>query len=315
MANQKTPSNKFQAYLLERYDELEHFVASTGLHVPLPVFIISMFLIGVLVAYVVFAVLNLSSILSLVAFISVMSLVLGIPLTLRNARIDAIESNLPDALKHMASVLTSGGTLVSALEETATSDYGPLSADLREALKELREGRTFDEVLLDASRNSGSLLFERVTYIVVDARRAGAALADVLVAIAEDTREVLRIKRERLSRTTMHTAFLILSSIFLAPFIFGFTLSVVDFIGTGMSQALGLIGQAVAPDPNRLSLDEMNGLLTVFIAVEVVLTSLALGVIREGKTLKYLLYIPFMILLALIIFEGGKWLAHLLVNA
>ena len=59
-----------------------------------------------------------------------------------------------------------------------------------------------------------------------------------MTAIADDTREAMRIKRERVSRTTMHVTFLLMAGLFLSPFIFGFTLSIVSFINSNITQAL-----------------------------------------------------------------------------
>jgi hypothetical protein len=58
----------------------------------------------------------------------------------------------------------------------------------------------------------------------------------------------------------------------------------------------------------------LDQLLVGFIAMQVTLTAFAIGVIREGKMLKYILNVPFMILLALLVYEGGKWFCRLIVG-
>jgi archaellum biogenesis protein FlaJ (TadC family) len=117
--------------------------------------------------------------------------------------------------------------------------------------------------------------------------------------IADDAREVSRIKRERYSRTTMHVIFLVTAALLLAPFIFGFTISIVNYINTGITGAL--------PNAPKTNMCDLNMLLLLFITVQTIITSIALGIIREGKTIKYILYAPLMVLMSLLVFEAGKW--------
>jgi len=305
----------------EKYAQLLRYYAATGFKFPFHLFVAGMLFLSLAIV-VLLTLLKLNVFISSVAFISLMSLVVGIPLTIRNQRVENIETALPDALKHMALVLKAGGTTESALEEVSNAGYGPLGDDLRIALKKMRGGQTFEDVLLEAGVNSGSLLFERTVLIILDAKRTGAALADVMFAIADDARDVLQIKRERRSRTTMHSIFLIASSGFLAPFIFGFTLTVVNYINVGMqgltknvapkcfigwSQQLCLLHQPMV-------LCDLYTFLITFTVIQAIIAVMALGLIREGKMLKFLLYMPFMVLLALLIFEAGKFLSLAIVG-
>ena len=234
-----------------------------------------------------------------VVFIAVLSLFLALPISMADERVKAIEDNLPEALKHVAIVLKAGGTLESALGEAARSDYGPLSEELSQALDRMRKGKSFEEAMHDAAISSGSKLFGRIAIIIADAKRAGAGVADVMTAIADDARELTRIRRERQTRTTMHVVFLNASALLLAPFIFGFTLNIVSFVGTGISCSLGS-GTAMA------SLVFLNTLLAVFLAVLAAIVAVATGVVREGNGWAYASRAPLMVLIALAVFEFGK---------
>jgi len=252
--------------------------------------------------------LRLSLAIAVVAFLTAASMIIAIPLSVRNTRVSSIETNLPDALKHMALVLKAGGTTETAVEEVANADYGPISLELRKSLAQMREGKSFDAVLSEAAQNSGSLLFQRTVNIVLDAKKAGAGLADVMFSIAEDARDVLHIKRERISRTTMHVLFLFVSGVLLAPFIFGFSVSIVHYINTGISSALP------NSESGNSSLCTLNLILTVFIIAQTLIAALAIGLIRVGKFTKYLLYAPFLVLGALVIFEIGKFASSAIVG-
>ena len=279
---------------------------ATGIKLDFPVFVAIMFLLAICAAVLSMLLVQLipsklfdnSVLLSVVAFISVMSLIIAIPISMRNSRVESIDQNLPDVLKHIAVVLRAGSTVESALEEVSISDYGPLADDLRVTLKQLREGKSFDEALMNTALDSGSELFRRVAIIIIDAKKAGAGLANVMEAIADDARELMRIRRERVSRTMMHVIFLYVSSLILSPFIFGFALTVIGFIGSGISCAL-------ATKVNT-TLFFLDSLLLVFLVIEAVIVSMAVGVIREGRFMKYVLRTPLMILAVLFLYEVGK---------
>ncbi|MCX6767796.1 MAG: type II secretion system F family protein [Candidatus Micrarchaeota archaeon] len=303
--------------LAARYGELARYHASTGIPSTYPVFLALVFILASGTSLFLSLVVRLGAPLSMAAFFAIMTLLLGVPVSLRTARIEAVEQNLPDVLKHLAIILRSGGTTEAAMAEVAGAGYGPLSDDIKAGLRGLRSGRTFDDVMVDAAEKSRSRLFRRCVTIIIDAKKAGAGMADVMYAISEDAREATRIKRERVSRTVMHVLFLVTASILISPFIFGFTISVVSFIGAGMAGALAETGgeAGVFASGGQTSVQALDSLLIGFIACQVTLTAFAIGVIREGKMLKYILYVPFMVLFALLVYEGGKFFSHLIVGA
>ena len=298
----------------EKHRKYENYFRSSGIRMKFHTFILAMLTLAVIAALASSFLVQLipsktadnSLALTLITFGAVCSLMLAIPFSLRNARIEKIEDNLPDALKHMSVVLRAGGTVENAIEEAASAEYGPLSEELEAALLQLRRGKAFEEVLRDAALYSGSKLFERVAIIVTDAKKAGAGLAETMSAIADDAREVNRIRRERRARTTMHTTFLYASSLFLSPFIFGFTLTIVSFIGSGINCAL--------PSAKPINLDFLNDTLTIFIAVETLIAIFAVGLIQEGKMTRHLVRAPIMILIALLLYEVGKRVGYAIIG-
>ena len=324
--------------LSEKYRDLEVYYMGAGFSFSFMQFIFLVIALSFASA-VVFILLNLKVFVAVIGFIAVLSLVVSLPITFRNARIARIDESLPDVLKHMAAVLKAGGTTESALEEVSNSDYGPLSDDLKMALRQLREGRAFDEVMEDAAGKTGSHVFKRCISIILGARRAGAGLAEVMGAIADDAKELLRVKRERYSRTTMHVMFLFISSLFISPFIFGFSLSIVCYMGSGMISATGQMpvslpdrmsqqqkytyceSQKMSYDPASascippsLDLSWLNLLLTAFLAVQAIISAIAVGIIREGNAFKYSLYIPLLVLLSILMFEGGKMFSGFIIG-
>lgn len=295
------------------YEEIESYYESSGIRLPfrdfLLVVLFSAAFISLLAIYLseLFPVVeDAPLVLGVVSFFAVLSLGAVIPLNMRDTRVKTVEESLPNALKHISVILRAGGTIESAVEEVSKSNYGPLSDDLARALVQLQRGRSFEEVLERTARNSGSRLFLRSARIIIDAKRSGAGLADAMNAIADDAREINRLRRERISRTTMHVIFIYSSSLAIAPAIFGFSLMVVSFIGTGIMCAM--------PGSPPLQLDFLNNILLVFLALEALVATLAVGVIQEGRVMRNIVKAPVMILIALAVFEVGKRIGSLIIG-
>ena len=343
--------------IVRRYEAMRKYYLATGLKISFPLFVLLMFVLAITASFTAFALIQFlppklqqsTGLLMGAIFFAVISMTFGIPMTLRNNRIDVIDSSLPDALKHMALVLKAGGTTESALEEVANSEYGPISEELKTSLKQLREGKPFDDVLRDTAEVTGSRLFMRTAGIIIDARRAGAGLAEVMNAIAEDARDVLRIGRERKARTVMHVAFLVISGLLLSPFIFGFTMSIVEYMSVGIATSGGF-GQTSLSNNLTLSqcnvpclaaedsamatflsfgfvspsdqkplyewrLAAMDQLLLTFLAIQSVITLLALGLIRDGRIIKYVVYFPFAFVAIMVIYIIGKLFSTFIINS
>ena len=290
----------------DHYEKIRGYYDSAGFGFSFEIFAAGLFLLAVLV-FLLLLFLQLPMLEAVIAFIAVITFIISIPITFRQNRIAAIEKNLPDVLKHMGLVLKAGGTSENALDEVADEEsYGPLGADLRKAVYRMRRGQTFEDVLKQGAEESGSILLRRVVSIIVDAKKAGAGLADVLFAIAEDAKDLLQIQRERISRTTMHVIFIVASSMLIAPFIFGFVLSVINYIAVNMILAL--------PGAKPMDICGLGTVFTAFLVIQACISTLMLGIIRYGRLMKYILYLPVVLLIVLIIFEGAKWMSNLIVG-
>ncbi|MFH0972090.1 MAG: type II secretion system F family protein [Candidatus Micrarchaeota archaeon] len=289
----------------EQYEKMRRYYNTIGFKISFPAFIAGIFIISIFAGIMLFIFFR-DILTAFIGFLAFLTLSIVVPLSIRASRIENIDENLPDVLKHMAAILRAGGTTEDALEEVGNSDYGPLSFDIKQGLLELKEGKPFDEVLQDIALQTGSPLFKRTATIIVDAKRAGAGLADVMESIADDARDMLRIQRERSSRTTMPVLFLYISSLALAPFIFGFTLTIVCFIGSGMTSALG---------GTTLAIGNLKALVIIFVGIQSTIAILAIGIIKEGRPVKYLPRVPFMILISLVVYNMGLILGNILIGS
>lgn len=185
-------------------------------------------------------------------------------------RIDEMERMLPDAFFYLASSLKAGVSFSEALEELITANFGALTDEFKKTVSEIKKGRpTVEALKAFAFRNKKSSVMYRSMMIVIEALERGAPMADVLVAVANDVREVIRIQRERKSSTGMQMMFFMVASGVVGPIILG----IVPQIMKSM----------VSAGTFTLPIDSIKLVLLGFVAIQALISGLGIGVIREGK--------------------------------
>ena len=136
-------------------------------------------------------------------------------------RLSQVEKSIPDFLRQLSSMLRVGMSLENALDDLSKHGKGPLYDELRRVIIELRVGKQFEKSISDMCIRLNSKDLDRSFKIILNARKSGGGLADVIEDISDDLRESIILKRERKSAVTMSIMFLILASLFAAPFALG----------------------------------------------------------------------------------------------
>jgi len=230
--------------------------------------------------------------------IATLVLIIGYPYMKKETIIDGIEKNFSDALKQMADTLKAGDTYESALREVVDSDYGRLSEEMQLALRRLEDGENLDTALTGFAKRIDSRLIRRTITIILDSIKTGASLAEILDEIAEDVRDLQRLKEDRKSNTTMQFMFMIASGGFIAPLIFGEINAVVAAFSNMGGQVTTAAQMAAAQETNNFIIM----LIQMYIIIEVIGSGAMMSLIREGKLNKSIIYIPILLLLAFIMY-------------
>lgn len=298
------------ASLKKSFEDFEYSLYTSGLKIKPRIFILMMLGAAIFVTILMLA-LGLHPIVAILGFAGTSSLIFGLPMNMRKKRIDELEDNIPDALKYMSTSLKAGSTIENSLKEVSTAEYGPFSEEMATVLRQIREGRSFEDSLKDTAQRSNSTLFQRVSAIIVDARKAGAGLAQVLEAISEDARDVLRIKRERLTRTVMQVVFINAASVVIAPVIFGMVLTLVTYISQGIAKSGSMGGMASG---GTMDLGALDLLFSVYIMVAAAFAAVSTGIMQYGDAKQNLTRLPLLALVAIIIYEAGKFFGSLLMG-
>jgi flagellar protein FlaJ len=117
---------------------------------------------------------------------------------------------------------------------------------------------------------------DRTFRMILEGRRTGGSLADVIETVAEDLRAVLALKRERKANVMMSVMFLIIAAIIAAPFALGMIMTYTSFI-----EALG--------KPNPLlgaSVIAASG----YIIIHSIIAGLLIGIVLYGSAKKGVKY-------------------------
>ncbi|MGB9937436.1 MAG: type II secretion system F family protein [Methanobacterium sp.] len=270
-------SNTIDNIIPEKYIiKIQETLIRSGMYVKASDLITLGFTAGIglaLLAFILSLILGINAILAgLIGFIVPNALIGGYLFFMMERRVDAIEQNTPDFLRQIASLIRAGVGLESALEDVSKHGSGPLNDELKRAVIEIKIGSTFDESIMAMSERLKSKNLDRTFRMILEGRRTGGSLADVIETVAEDLRAVLALKRERKANVMMSVMFLIIAAIIAAPFALGMIMNYNGFISS--------LGK-----PNPLA-DVASTAAGGYIIIHSIIASLLIGIVMYGSARK-----------------------------
>lgn len=191
-------------------------------------------------------------------------------------RVDSIEQSTPDFLRQISSLLRSGIGIETALEDISKHGRGPLIDELKRAVIEIKIGSTFEDALLSMGERLKSKNLDRTFRMILEGRRVGGSLSDVIETVAEDLRAILALKRERRANVMMSVMFLLIAAIVAAPFALGMIMTYSSFIGS--------LGKA-----NPL-LDAAYTSAAGYIIIHSIIAGILMGIVLYGSARKGVKY-------------------------
>lgn len=136
-------------------------------------------------------------------------------------RLDEIENTFPDFLRQLSSMLKVGLSFENAMEDLSKFGSGELYDEIRRTVIEIKLANDFEESWLNLSKRLNSKNLERTFKLILESRKSGGGLANILDDISDDLRAIIVLKRERKSSVMMTVMFLIISAVIAAPFALG----------------------------------------------------------------------------------------------
>ncbi|MEE1128987.1 MAG: type II secretion system F family protein [Methanobrevibacter sp.] len=186
----------------------------------------------VLAILIIFIILSQTVLLILIAFFALPVSVVILPffvipviftyvIVQQERRAQEIEKTAPDFLRQLSSMLQVGLSFENAMGDMSQYGEGPLYDEMRRAIVEIRMGRSFDDAWRAMSKRLKSKELERIFDIILDGRKSGSSISNVLFEVSDDLRDLLALKRERKSTVMMSVMFLLISAIVATPFAIG----------------------------------------------------------------------------------------------
>jgi flagellar protein FlaJ len=200
-------------------------------------------------------------------------------------RVDAIESGTPDFLRQISSLLRAGVGIETAMEDISKYGKGPLYDELKRAVIEIKIGSTFDDALLSMGERLKSKNLDRTFRMILEGRRVGGSLAEVIETVAEDLRAVLALKRERRANVMMSVMFLIIAAIVAAPFALGMIMGYSSFIAE-----LKSLNLASTTDPTVKFMNATKIAATGYIIIHSIIAGILIGIVLYGSPRKGVKY-------------------------
>lgn len=106
-------------------------------------------------------------------------------------RADQIEKASPDFLRQLGSMLRVGLSFENAMENLSKYGSGPLYDEIKRAVIEIKMGKEFNENILAMVSRLKSKDLERIFKIILDSRKTGRSLADIIENLSNDLRTML----------------------------------------------------------------------------------------------------------------------------
>ncbi len=272
--------------------KFQEFLLSSDIITP-PINILSyfvfLFLMIELISIFLVLLLNVSPIVFISPVLIVMAF-FGVAMYKREKRLSEIEKVAPDFLRQLSSILKVGLSFESAMEDMSHYGSGPLYDEMGRTLIEIRMGGNFDDCWMAMCRRLKSKEIERVFTIILDSRKSGGGIANVIMDISNDLRDVLALKRERKSSVMMAVMFLVISAVIASPFSLGMV-----SVYAGFMESFGKTSEVISIGP-------LAGEL--YLIIHSFLIGLIISVILYGDFKKGIKFSIPLVLISFLIFYG-----------
>ena len=179
--------------------KVQDFILSGAIFIGASKFL-SMLIILIITLELVFATISILLNLPLSVLILPLFILPGIftyVLIMQERRASEIEKVAPDFLRQLSTMLKVGLSFENAMEDMSKYGQGPLYDEVKRTIIEIRMGRNFDDAWIAMSKRLKSRDLERIFLIILDGRKSGSSMANVINNVSDDLRDLLALKREK----------------------------------------------------------------------------------------------------------------------
>ncbi|MBU0586867.1 type II secretion system F family protein [Candidatus Micrarchaeota archaeon] len=254
---------------------------------------------------------------SILAILFCMYFIVGSVMVVRSeARKNAVESVLPDFLTLVGANVRAGMTLDQAMWYAARPEFGVLSIEVRNVIKDVFGGAPFNSALDRLAERFDSKILQRTINLIKQAAATGGEVAKIFEITAADAKETAMLRKDIAATLLMYEIFVVFAACVGAPFLFavmGRLISEVhnsfQFAPSTFVQSLGGVALSISTPligPNDFALFSVAVLF-----LNALISAFMIGIIRKGTRKEGLKYFPVMLISAYVIY----WLISVLLDA
>lgn len=111
-------------------------------------------------------------------------------------RMRKMEDEFPSFLADVSSGVDSGMSIPQAIYVTKDREYGLLNKEIDKMAMQISWGIPFEKVFTRFTERTDSPYIEKLTYLIIEANKAGGDIREILGAAARNARELKNIERE-----------------------------------------------------------------------------------------------------------------------
>ena len=148
---------------------------------------------------------------AIILAISVALIPSGIYDYIQNKRIREIENRLPDFLRDVAEASRFGMTLADAIVSASKGRYGILTNEIRKMAYQIQWGVPVGVALESFLSRASTPLTKRIVSTIIKSNEAGGNVSDVLNMVANYSREVQQLNKEKFSQLSSYTVVLLIA--------------------------------------------------------------------------------------------------------
>ncbi len=112
------------------------------------------------------------------------------------SRMRKMEDEFPNFLADISSGVDSGMSIPQAIYVTKDREYGLLNKEIQKMSMQISWGIPFEKVFTRFTERTTSPYIEKLTYLIIEANKAGGDIREILGAAARNARELKNIERE-----------------------------------------------------------------------------------------------------------------------
>ncbi len=219
-------------------------------------------------------------------------------------RTKEVEKVLPDFLQLVSANISAGMPLDRALWRAVRPRFGVLASEVEVVAKSTITGEELNTALTKFSDKYNSKILKKSISLLIEGREAGGELASLISKISSNIQENKILKREMSATVMTYAIFITFAAIVIAPFLFGLATQLLDIvIQIGNKVELGNISffsVQLVSDPTAVS--NFKIFSVVMLTITSLLSACIISVIRRGKIMHGVKFIPLFVLVALALY-------------